>query len=304
MRLIACQNCHAQYDTTTLKTDTFDCRCGATVSNVNVKGIDARILRCGACGAGVEESAERCAYCAVPIVRDKRKLSLICPECYGRNTKDTRFCTSCGVAIRPQSVASEGRELPCPACQATMPPHNIGNIPVNECHECHGLWLGREYVDILVNRTIKSRRAREAAGEMLIEARRVGGNPMQQKVVYRQCPECEKQMARRNFRRGSGVIIDRCPGHGTWLDADELEQIAGYLTSSSKQGMDINPSLEMERSADGLQPTVEYTQRTQELLEQRKRRRDANTNIFTTRFETSRGPGSSSLLEFLSDLIL
>ena len=38
-------------------------------------------------------------------------------------------------------------------------------------------------------------------------------------------------MQRRNFRKASGVIIDRCSAHGTWLDADELEQIAGFILS-------------------------------------------------------------------------
>jgi Zn-finger nucleic acid-binding protein len=38
-------------------------------------------------------------------------------------------------------------------------------------------------------------------------------------------------MARRNFRRRSGVIIDQCHEHGTWLDAHELESIAGFVLS-------------------------------------------------------------------------
>lgn len=38
-------------------------------------------------------------------------------------------------------------------------------------------------------------------------------------------------MQRRNFQRRSGVIVDWCRGHGTWLDADELEAIAGYIVS-------------------------------------------------------------------------
>jgi Zn-finger nucleic acid-binding protein len=38
-------------------------------------------------------------------------------------------------------------------------------------------------------------------------------------------------MQRRNFRKKSGVIIDSCPSHGIWLDADELEQIAGFILS-------------------------------------------------------------------------
>jgi hypothetical protein len=41
-------------------------------------------------------------------------------------------------------------------------------------------------------------------------------------------------MQRRNFRRSSGVIVDVCGRHGTWLDADELEQIAGYLLAHGR----------------------------------------------------------------------
>jgi hypothetical protein len=36
-------------------------------------------------------------------------------------------------------------------------------------------------------------------------------------------------MQRANFKKRSGVIIDRCHSHGTWLDADELEAIAGFI---------------------------------------------------------------------------
>lgn len=38
-------------------------------------------------------------------------------------------------------------------------------------------------------------------------------------------------MGRRNFRKRSGVIVDQCHEHGTWLDAQELERIAGFVLS-------------------------------------------------------------------------
>jgi Zn-finger nucleic acid-binding protein len=41
-------------------------------------------------------------------------------------------------------------------------------------------------------------------------------------------------MHRRNYRKSSGVIIDVCKTHGTWLDADELEQIAGFILSGGQ----------------------------------------------------------------------
>jgi hypothetical protein len=41
-------------------------------------------------------------------------------------------------------------------------------------------------------------------------------------------------MLRRNFRRSSGVILDVCREHGTWLDADEIEEIAGFILSGGQ----------------------------------------------------------------------
>jgi len=36
-------------------------------------------------------------------------------------------------------------------------------------------------------------------------------------------------MQRKNFARRSGVIVDWCGHHGTWLDAHEVEDIAAYI---------------------------------------------------------------------------
>lgn len=36
-------------------------------------------------------------------------------------------------------------------------------------------------------------------------------------------------MNRKNYGGRSGIIIDWCGPHGTWLDADELEEIATYI---------------------------------------------------------------------------
>ncbi len=36
-------------------------------------------------------------------------------------------------------------------------------------------------------------------------------------------------MQRRNFGRRSGVIVDWCASHGTWLDAHEMEDIAAFV---------------------------------------------------------------------------
>jgi len=229
VRLVACQNCHTQYDVSDTPEERFACRCGETVENQHLEPVDTQIHRCGSCGANVADpQADACTYCGSTIVRDDEQLSLICPECHGRNCEASRFCTACGVGFEPETVKIEGYELPCPVCGCLMPPRAIGGIGINECGSCNGIWAPGERLDHLINRAIEARRQ----GERLETAPRVkGANPFVQKVAYRKCPECEAFMLRRNFRKASGVIIDKCRKHGTWLDADELEQITGFVLS-------------------------------------------------------------------------
>ena len=232
MQLVACSTCHTQYDVSDVVEKSFPCRCGETIENRPPSPVDAEIRRCGSCGALVDATALSCDYCASTIVRDdSRFLSLICPECYARNADDSRFCTACGVTFRPEAVRPDGHELPCPACSRLMPARQIGGVGINECGGCHGIWVPGTSFDLLVSRAIEARK-NAAPGELISMRPRVtGSNPAAQRVRYRKCPECDAHMHRRNFQKSSGVIIDRCSTHGTWLDADELEQIAGFILS-------------------------------------------------------------------------
>jgi Zn-finger nucleic acid-binding protein len=231
LRLVACQNCHTQYDVSDVADASFSCRCGETVENRVLEGVDAKVHRCGSCGAHVSAEAAGCEYCGSEIIWDDSKLSLICPECHGRNTENSRFCTGCGVAFSPEPVKSEGYELPCPVCGCLMPARSIGGIGINECGSCNGIWAPADRLEQLISRAIRAQMDGDDPLKLAREPRMKGANPAAQGVAYRKCPECEAFMLRRNFRKTSGVIIDRCNKHGVWLDADELEQITGFVMS-------------------------------------------------------------------------
>jgi Zn-finger nucleic acid-binding protein len=232
VQLIACETCHTQYDVSDVAAETIACRCGAELPNRPLVAVDAKIHRCAACGAAVGERAKSCDFCGSSIVRegDPRKLSLICPECCARNAQAARFCTACGVAFLPEPVRAAGFEVACPCCESLMPAQSVAGVPVNECTGCGGLWVPGDHFDRLVARAIDARRKRDPEAEPA--APRVkGANPAAKRVEYRRCPTCRSHMLRRNFRKSSGVILDVCTEHGTWLDADELEQITGFILS-------------------------------------------------------------------------
>lgn len=112
-----------------------------------------------------------------------------------------------------------------------MPPRTVGGTGLNECPGCNGVWAPGASFDQLIARALEARRDADPVARAGLNPRLKGANPSAQKVEYRRCPECEAFMQRRNFRKSSGVIIEVCQRHGTWLDADELERIAGFLLS-------------------------------------------------------------------------
>lgn len=231
MKLIACTDCHAQYDVTSMPEGfVFECRCGSSLEATPPQGVDATVQRCSACGAVAREEDASCDYCGAAVAPLERRGGLICPECMARNLEDARFCLACGVGFAPQVAKHDVPELRCPCCEKWMAASEVGGLLVQECPKCKGLWAGGNVFDALVDRAATAARERALAGEAAAP-RMDGGNPASTKVEYRRCPECDAYMGRQNFRKRSGVIIDLCHEHGTWLDANELERIAGFVLS-------------------------------------------------------------------------
>lgn len=225
MRLVSCPDCRTQYDISRVVGREVHCTCGTELPRQSPVAVDAKIERCGSCGAGVEQNWTQCGYCRNPIVRDPRRLDLICPECFARNTEASHFCTSCGIRFEPQRPPGSDRVLSCPNDGSKMEARSIGSVVVDSCDECHGLWIPGEQFEQLIAKLLAS----------VDPNRIVAASPRRHAVhggvVYRPCPECQDRMQRKNYGGRSGVIIDWCGKHGTWLDADELESIASYLAS-------------------------------------------------------------------------
>jgi Zn-finger nucleic acid-binding protein len=252
MKLVACLHCHAQYDVTEVAAKSFACRCGEELDARPPEGVEREVQRCGACGALLAEGTQRCDYCRSEVIRKLDGPSLICPECYARNLDGCRYCTACGIGFTPRAIPSEEIELPCPCCGALMPVREVGGVVLNECPGCHGLWVPDGKFEALVQRAIEAQAQRGSALGDVQTPRVQGANPASGPVAYRRCPACETIMNRHNFQRRSGVIVDVCKPHGTWLDADELEQIGGFIRSGGfavAQARDAEQRRESERTA-------------------------------------------------------
>jgi Zn-finger nucleic acid-binding protein len=250
VRLVACPECRAQYDVETVEGTELRCRCGATVDVRPRTAVDAEVRRCGSCGAVVTAGGTSCEFCGSAILRDRRDLHLLCPECFARNAEGSRFCTACGLEFRPEPIpGDDGPEPSCPDCATEMAARSVAGLAVRECPDCHGLWVPEDRFDALVTRAVELRRTALGGEGPAPDPRVTAGNPVATAVRYRKCPVCGELMMRRNWRKRSGVIVDRCREHGTWLDADELEQIAGFIASG---GMERAEAAEREAARRAL----------------------------------------------------
>jgi Zn-finger nucleic acid-binding protein len=296
VRLVACRDCHAQYDVTDVAEPFFDCRCGATVRNEAQAAHDAAVQRCSACGALVRDDAASCDYCHAAVVR-AGVFSLICPECFGRNAETSKFCVGCGVEFRPEELPHEqDAPLACPACggEDELVVRGVGGVWVRECGKCNGLWVPGDRFESLVQRALEASRKRSEMGVAVPAPKRQSVDP---KFRYRKCPACQGAMQRKNYGKRSGVILDWCGAHGTWLDADELEQIAAFIASgglrdaapSAKPGLSDGPPMSAEqfRAIAGVERMLEKER------EQRERNLEWGSSI----------PRSRSLLGILMDLL-
>ena len=157
-------------------------------------------MNCPNCSAPLQDGGPRCRYCGSFLDVDLRdwagaevsgpRADLHCPDGHG----------------------------PLEAIQLSHP----SPMSLDRCPTCLGLFLEHGTLQQLL---------REAVGPVweadtpllnsLVESPRSQPGALR----YRACPACGDMMNRSLFGKRSGVIIDRCRSHGTWLDPGELRQL-------------------------------------------------------------------------------
>ncbi|MBI5852876.1 MAG: zf-TFIIB domain-containing protein [Planctomycetes bacterium] len=243
--LIACPNCHRQYDVGShAPGTTIRCFCGDRLTVETPKPRDLRMQHCSSCGSGLPVGASECEFCKGAVSLAERGGGEVCPACMARMVTSAKFCSTCGTAIRPAAVLKALVDRNCPRCGLAMTECAAENVAFTECTGCGGLWLGEDVVRQLVEDRDKSaapailanRNASDAAArDQVVDTR---------KVVYLPCPCCGTRMNRQNFARSSGVILDWCRGHGFWFDVDELQAVFRFVQAG---GMERARARELEQ---------------------------------------------------------
>lgn len=143
---------------------------------------------------------------------------MTCKHCGKQVNPQGMYCPFCGGRTRMDQPLATAT---CPRCRTALECRKKGDVEIDQCPDCSGLWLDRGEFNVL---TAESTIYRE---EKLSEEYVRPGIP--EKIEYVPCVRCGKLMSRKNYGRISGVIIDECVKHGVWLDSGELEKIRHFI---------------------------------------------------------------------------
>ena len=180
----------------------------------------AGALHCPTCGAAATSArARKCSYCGT------RLAAVRCLGCFGTLFDGNRFCPHCGAAAAHRS-GTDLERIGCPRCKSggdgpRMDPVALNGTQFDECPACAGVWLDHATFTRVCTAATAQSDVLALLGAPRCETER--------RVRYLRCPLCDRQMARRNYARRSGVIVDFCASHGAWFDHDELRRVVEFV---------------------------------------------------------------------------
>lgn len=220
--------------------------------------MEAETLNCPMCGAAASTDSTQCAHCGA------RLATVACPSCFGMMFVGEKFCSHCGAMAQHKDLAPAENRL-CPRCKKPMEVVEVGNVKVNECFKCEGMWVDAATLEQLC----ADREKQSAVLGMPTYQPTPAVINMEENFHYVPCPVCHTLMNRVNFARCSGVVVDVCKQHGTWFDRDELRRIVEFIRQGGIEKARAQAVQEIEQQQRRLQneqrtvmegslPPVEY----------------------------------------------
>lgn len=180
-----------------------------------------------------------CSSCSAPLSGP----STICEYCGRRNDVDLR-------GIHKYTQVKPDSERSCPRCN--VPLHTINlkkddRFYIERCNQCMGLFFDPNELEALLDDSVSHvfnidlKRLDTITKELYFND--------DEHRLYIKCPVCSEFMKRTNFGTKSGVIIDRCPKHGIWLDGGELKRLLEWKKAGGQM-------LHEQRNSDTKDQTI------------------------------------------------
>ena len=96
------------------------------------------------------------------------------------------------------------------------------------CPGCHGMFFPDQSLEEVLNKLRASCDPTDVDAALRDFKDRFR-RELPKNVRYKLCPVCDEPMIRRNYGTVSGVIIDVCYEHGTWVDENAFAELASFI---------------------------------------------------------------------------
>jgi len=156
----------------------------------------------------------------------------LCPGC-GNDVRDKHDCPICkaGRAIHKKpGPPPEPAELTCrcPRCDGALAEQDWQGVAILGCPECRGSFFPGRALEHVLDK-LRAGTERVDAETVLKEFKDRFSRKLPEAVRYKPCPVCGEVMLRRNYGTVSGVIVDTCNDHGTWVDEAQFAALADFI---------------------------------------------------------------------------
>jgi len=149
----------------------------------------------------------------------------LCSKC-GNEVANPQACPVCRVAA--EKHGHNDRFCHCPRCQDPLEQQDWDGTATLTCPNCRGVFFPDNSIENVLNK-LRATVDPQDIESALQEFRGRFTRELPDSVRYKSCPVCETVMMRRNYATVSGVIVDRCNDHGTWVDEAAFAELADFI---------------------------------------------------------------------------
>jgi Zn-finger nucleic acid-binding protein len=117
----------------------------------------------------------------------------------------------------------------CPRCSQDMDSVDIGEIRLDVCTSCRGIWFDADELGRVVSMDAMTLSALPFYGDLQAAA---DDSAWEHPPAF--CPRCSSALTAERLDKDLSVIVDLCPNeHGFWLDQGELHRIKEFLVDAT-----------------------------------------------------------------------
>ena len=153
---------------------------------------------------------------------------MICSHCNKPTSDIGKKCVHCGGEIHESIRRPHGIPVECPLCTIKTDIIRLLGIELDYCSNCSGIWFDKGEVAKLQDAVLDN----SICGEMASALKVLPAlNHDLDRRKYLDCPVCCLPMSHKTYVEVSGIVLDRCASHGTWIEKEGLARILDILDS-------------------------------------------------------------------------